>query len=538
MQSFCRTSLIMVATVAACGGGADLGEPCDSLADCGDGLQCLDHICVPRCTRHVDCGDGHLCREDGVCEAVVSAIGDACVREYDCAAGQSCRLADEDLDGDGFLTASCQPETGGGLLDDACEGDTQAEADQMCRTGTCAMGRCVDVCTDDEVGDLDCPLTHTCTTIPRETSDAEIAAFYGCLPATGTITYPVPVSGPYVRFMVPVPGHAQSVAVVSEIDDPIQLVGAARLDSPDGEQLYTIPDPDDYPASYFANKIRHEPGRGVSTLLIPQDPDEPLQPGGYMLELGSYIDFETEGTEIPDVDVVYKLDDTPAQLEAVTLDVHFYFLDLDDHPCAFDSDFDQVDETGRVLDAAKAQSSQRFLVDYLDTLAGIFATAGIFLDRQTATYTDILDRPNLDGLDANRLGDLLELSQFEGGVSIFFVRTISPAGLQGLVGGPPGPPGIPGTRSSGVAIGVDTLCYRDWSVVARDTAHELARSMGLHRSVEPDGYMDPIGDSSTETDNLMYFSEFGCSPDDDGPYPICKLSEDQRRILQLSAALR
>jgi hypothetical protein len=524
MLSFCRTSLLFV-VAAACSGGADLGEPCGSVSDCADGLQCLNHICVPRCARHVDCGDGFICRPDGVCEVVETEIGDACIREHDCAAGQSCQLAGTDLDGDGILTASCQPENSGGLLDDPCEGDTQEEADQQCRTGTCALGRCVDVCADEIEGELDCPVTHTCTTIPRETTEPAVPSFYGCLPRSGQIVFPVPIDAAYARFILPVPGHARSVAVIAEIDDPVQLVGAAQILSPDGDLLYQLPLTRE---EYFDNRIRHEPMRSVSTVLIPQDPDDPLVPGGYPVEVGSYIDVETDGTEIPDVDVVYKLDDTPENIEQVTLDVHFYFLDLDEHPCAGDPDFDQADLDGRVLDAEKAKASAQFNDVFLVELGGIFARAGIVLDRQNATYTDILDRPNLDGLDASRLGDLLSLSEHPGGISVFFVRTISPAGLQGLVGGPPAPPGRPGTRGSGVAIGVDQLCYRDWHVVARNTAHEIARAMGLHRSVEPDGYVDPIGDSGSQTDNLMYFSEFGGD----------QLSSGQSDILRLSSALR
>ena len=76
--------------LSACGGGADIGEPCDRLADCADSLQCLGHTCVPRCTRHTDCGDGHQCQPDGVCVLVDTAVGETCEREVDCGPGQSC----------------------------------------------------------------------------------------------------------------------------------------------------------------------------------------------------------------------------------------------------------------------------------------------------------------------------------------------------------------------------------------------------------------------------------------------------------------
>ena len=42
------------------------------------------------------------------------------------------------------------------------------------------------------------------------------------------------------------------------------------------------------------------------------------------------------------------------------------------------------------------------------------------------------------------------------------------------------PPGRAGTPASGVAIAMDTLCYRDWAKLARITAHEIAREFGAN----------------------------------------------------------
>ena len=80
-------------------------------------------------------------------------------------------------------------------------------------------------------------------------------------------------------------------------------------------------------------------------------------------------------------------------------------------------------------------------------------------------------------------------------------------------------------------IGVDSLCYRSWSDLARLTAHEVARYMGLYDNVEIDPtHTDPIrdnddGDPST---NLMFYSELGGF----------SLSPDQRDILTRSPVLR
>lgn len=509
----CLATLLIMA-VAGCGGNGDVGEACETISDCSSGLQCFDGTCVPQCERHADCGDGHTC-DLGVCHLVESSIGESCDREVDCGPGQACHLDGQDIDGDGLLTASCQLEVSGAVLDAPCT------VDDDCRTGTCVIGRCVDLCDlpegdDPRLHDTDCPAGHACARVPRELSADEVAAFGGCLPDRGNIVYPVPFDVQYQRFFLPVPDTAVSLALVSSIEDPTQLVGAARLESPSGELLYQLPLTRD---EYFQNRVRHEPSHGVSTLLLPQTVDAvaPLEAGAYVVELGSYLDLETPGTEIPTVNVIYRLTD-----DALHLDVHFYFLELADHPCA--SAFGSPS-----LDAASAQGSVSFQ-RYVDELKLIFNNKGIVFEADTATYEDIGDRPDLDGLSEDRLGDLLALSTTDGGVNVFFVRSLSPTGLQALSGGPPSPPGVAGTRASGVAIGLETLCYRSWDELARITAHEIARSLGLPRNVEPDGYTDAIDDDSGEVsrDNLMFYSEFAGQA----------LNAGQTELLKLSPAMR
>ena len=78
-------------------------------------------------------------------------------------------------------------------------------------------------------------------------------------------------------------------------------------------------------------------------------------------------------------------------------------------------------------------------------------------------------------------------------------------------------------------IGLDTLCYRSWTQVARLAAHEIARFMGLYNNVEIDPtQLDPIADSDTSSENLMFYSELGGTD----------LSPGQRDILSRSAVLR
>jgi hypothetical protein len=210
-----------------------------------------------------------------------------------------------------------------------------------------------------------------------------------------------------------------------------------------------------------------------------------------------------------------------------TLDLHFYFLNLDDHPCAAN--------LGGMLDAASAQQSSIFKEQFVDTLATIFAPAVSIADA-SVTYEDLRDHPDLDGLDAENAAALLQLGTHSTGINVFFVRTLSPVGLQ-AIGPNPGPAGLAGTQQSGVIIGLDTLCYRTWPQLARLTAHEIARYMGLYRNVEWDPitaqmHIDQIGDSDSDPvtgkSNLMFYSELGGT----------ELSLGQADILGRSPVLR
>jgi hypothetical protein len=268
------------------------------------------------------------------------------------------------------------------------------------------------------------------------------------------------------------------------------------------------------------NLVRHMPDNGQSVLAMPSSPRDFLITGAYEVEVSSFRSDGGTGSAIPHVTAVVKLD------VGVILDLHFYFLDLTDHPC-------WQNFGGAKLDASLAQVASQFQSDYLGGLRSIFAPGGIALG--TVTYEDITNHPDLDGLDINDATTLLSLGAHEGGINIFFVRTLSPAGLQAF-GPNPGPAGLASTRLSGIVIGADTLCYRTWPQLARLTAHELARYMGLYHNVElgttPNhpSWRDPLDDDDSAEDktNLMYFSELGGTT----------LSAEQHEILTRSGVLR
>jgi hypothetical protein len=202
----------------------------------------------------------------------------------------------------------------------------------------------------------------------------------------------------------------------------------------------------------------------------------------------------------------------------VILDLQFYFLNFDDFPCA--SAF------AGSLDATTASTAAFFQNDFLGMMRQVFAHGGIALG--TLTYEDLRDHSDLDGLDIADASALLKLGAHVDGINVFFVRSLSPVGLQAY-GPNPGPAGLAANAESGVIVALDTLCYRSWAEVARLTSHEVARYMGLYDNIELDAtHTDPIGDSDSSSSNLMFYSELGGTD----------LSTGQRDILERSGVLR
>jgi len=518
-------AILMLVTLAGCpGGNGALGESCRGNDDCAGALQCLNSRCVLRCARAPDCGDGYACDERGLCQAAVDESGEPCVSEVDCSAGLACQIDGATVDGDNHLLASCSAQNTSRPAGATCS------ADADCRNGTCALGRCVDLCRETR----DCGAGTSCVYIPRVAAGG--ALFSGCLPAEGTLTWSIPVTTPSAEVLLPVPAGALSVELVMSVDDATQKVGAKSVLSPSGARLYTVPcsplsptDPctptealDQYfgtpdQAQTSGNKLRHLPAPGQSVLLIPSAPAMQIQPGDYVVRVSSFRANGVDGSAVPRVTAVIQL--TPG----VTLDLHFFFLDLSDQPCA-------ALPSGAALDATTAPTAAGFHTSYLAQLGAIFSHAGLALG--PPTFDNITDRPELDGLDVANAGALFSLGKYATGINVFFVRSLSPIGLQAF-GPNPGPAGLAGTSQSGIVIGLDTLCYRDWTALARLTAYEIARYMGLYHNVELETalhptWRDPIGDSDDTSENLLYFSETGGTA----------LTADQGKLLSRSAVLR
>ncbi len=497
---------VLAVTLLGCpGGDGVIGDTCSSNGACHSELQCFSGVCVPRCERAPECGDGYRCDDSGLCKAATGQPGDACTSEVDCSAGLSCQIEGSETTSDGYLFASCIAENAGRPAGAACASDGE------CRNGTCDLGHCADLCTSTQ----DCAAGSSCTGIPRVQASGLL--YRGCLPSSGALSWSIPVQGTDDVVMLPIPQSARGVSVLFTVEDQNQKVGATTVTAPDGVPLI---DPI-LGLGYWDNPfVRHRPEFGQSVLAMPSTPTTPLQSGVYRLRVRSLrigldpLGEPPDGTATPSMTAVVKLD------ASVILDLHFHFLNLDDHPCA--------QAFGGKLDATVAQSAEFFQTTFVTQLRSIFAQGGVALG--SMTYEDINEHPDHDGLDNANTSSLSALGKHATGINVFFVRTLSPVGLQ-AIGPNPGPAGLAGTRQSGIVIGVDTLCYRSWTQLARIMSHELALYMGLYNNVEVDDFHKdwiPDNDSTDPSRNLMFYSELGGT----------ELSEGQRYILSRSPVLR
>jgi hypothetical protein len=501
--------------LAACGDGGGIGATCAGNGDCASSLQCVTGTCAPLCQSARECGDGYACSAGGLCIAATGQAGDPCTSQVDCTAGLSCQIAGSGVGSNGLLLASCEldnTDTAGHLVvpDGAACG-----SDADCRNGTCALGRCTDLC-DAAHDDRDCGLDEVCASVPRVSASG--ALYAGCLPSTGTIQFDIPVDSPQQTIPLPIPSNAQTVSVVMSIDDPNQEVGALSVASPTGQLLFDINE------NPFQTPVRTSLQLGQAVLQMPSAPARPmLATGDYSLEVASarppFIGVVTIGSATPHVTVLIKVD------SAATLDLHFYFLDLSDHPCS--GSFDVT-----TLNAASASTSNQFQTQFLDSLFAILGPAHIVAGN--ITYEDALGHPDLDAIDVSNAANLLALGGNSTGVNVMVVRSLSPAGIE-VFGPNPGPATLVNTPQSGIAIGLDTLCYRSWEQLGQLTAHELARYMGLYNNIElaAPGENDPIPDDDRSSNNLMFPAEFGSGSN----YFGTSLSQGQIDILSHSTVL-
>ncbi|MBL4633687.1 MAG: hypothetical protein JKY56_07435, partial [Kofleriaceae bacterium] len=353
--------------MGGCNEGANAGSICIEQNDCADGLQCLADVCVARCAENTQCGDGYHCTTSGTCEEVISKLGDSCASEWECGINQGCQL-NSIPSSLGRLGGTCQQQGQGLNIGSECG------LDDDCRSGLCTIGRCSQLCSSN----ADCSGRTDCTDLPRMTTEGP-ALFSGCLQNYGVLKYTIPVSSPSEQILVPVPASARSFAMVTTADDDLHTIGATRVVSPSGELLYSG---DTSFEGLESEAIRYFRKKRVSTLLVPNRDTLELETGYYKIDIEATLGQLGIGTVTPEVSVFYKLDDRRF------LDLHFYFLDLEDHPC-------KENIGGITLNAVSAFESNTFQNEYIRSIREILGDGDLTIGN--VSYTD-LQRADLDGI--------------------------------------------------------------------------------------------------------------------------------------------
>lgn len=470
--------VITLFAIAACGGGG-VGAVCETRDDCAAGLQCPAGYCVAACERSPDCGDGYHC-VNGNCNEGNGTAGTACQSEGDCTPGLACLLAE--ADSSGTFLAQCQAEPGSLPYLAPCG----AAAD--CRSGTCAVGRCLDLCETD----VDCARDNTCSIVP-EALPGSSRTFHGCLPQTGTLSYEIASTTNHAVLAVAVPARARGI--VATVLASESRVGFSELLAPDGAVLFSS----SVPAAQ--NLVRHTARESAASLMLPSSPDTALQSGVYLLGVTA-----SEPGSRPRTRIEMKLGDEQG------LAVRIYMLNLAEHDCA------------KATSAAALLAEPAF-ADFGTALRAHLSTLGITL--ATLQVFDLNNRPDLDALEAASAPELFAQGATTYGVNMFFVRHINPGGRTLLLGGTPGDP-MSKSGQSGIVLGMDALCYQSWAQLARTAGYGIARQLGLSPTIDLGGTLDPIADSGGDETNLLYGSELGGND----------ITPGQRFVVQRNPALQ
>jgi hypothetical protein len=466
--------------------------------ECRPGYQCFEGVCLPSCSQDSDCGTGNecaggacrkkqpvvtgTCTQDSQCPSRVCLVPEKqCSRE--CAASSDCgsdvcSIRDA-LDATGVVTSvrrvclKAQPGAGVG-------GPCKAGKD--CLSSFCHLGRCTEICTDGS-----CPGGLACVPSQHPLPFDKVVPVSVCLPPKETLVFSPDGLEPQFLTSIPVPGHTVSFSIVASAADARNLPVIVELRAPDRTPLYQTPRGQE---DFYKQPIRHYPRNHVSTMLVPNTPSVALQRTGlYRYQTGVY----NEGGQYvgrPNLRLFYKLAPGGAVSQG-TLNLNFYVAGMGGHPCGN-------------TDAASAPND---LKASIDTVRRIYAKAHVTLGKITFQNMTRPDLQRIDGQDEAALARLFQSSagQTQPAINIFLVRSLSPQGLLGVAGGIPGPP-LHGTSHSGVVATFEARCHQ---VLGNVIAHELGHYLGLFHNIEQDGHQDPIVDSTTSAQNLMYWNEQG-----------------------------
>ena len=153
-----------------------------------------------------------------------------------------------------------------------------------------------------------------------------------------------------------------------------------------------------------------------------------------------------------------------------------------------------------------------------------------------AAYEDITDRRSSTALDVADIGELFALGTARDRDQRVLRPLAVAARARGRSAPTPGPPGS-AAPGSGIAISLDTLCYRDWPRRAADRACARAATWAstttssppIRRSGRRSAVAGPGHGQRLSRDNLMYFSQVHGGAD---------LTVDQTFTLTRSPVLR
>lgn len=469
-------------------------KPCESTVDCRDGYQCHNGVCTLRCDVENNCGTGMqcvdgeckpfdgdplgaACTDDMTCASRVCLNG-ACVGGCDkdaaCADGETCALNPIPATGAAAsYRLACVPRRGAGANAAACESDAE------CDRGSCQLGVCVEICTTTP----DCHgegLACADMTAWAPATDATLP-FKGCLPGSGIISMAAPTG------VVPIPSTAKSFAIYTRLTpfDLTNYVGVVSLADPTGKTVYTAPQTRE---DFFAADLRYLADTAASTMLVPNSPRVTVMPGLYLFSVQSLRPATI------DTRVFIKLGD--AATGKATL--NFYLTDL-----------------SQSCEPMNVNTAPGILGSEINLIKQIFASAGVTIDQVTFKSTNANNAPAVDmNDDRTDVAEILQQATANQGTTpgfdVVIVRRITdpqgnPSGVLGIAGAIPSSP-VLGTPHSGAIVSIGTFCN---NVFGETTAHELGHTLGLFHNVEQTKETDPIPDTGTDSQNLMYWLENG-----------------------------
>lgn len=518
---------------------------CTSNEECPGDLRCQDGKCVPPCKTDGDCLPGYACDKGaGSCKAKPGKpMGQACGSDKECATGfclpdrhicsirctshsacpsaYSCGLETYDKDYNGTkdsALAGCVPVKGSNIAGELCGKDAD------CASEHCYNGFCLEGC----AADGDCrDGSFQCVTV-NILLKGGIPQYNGCLPRTGVSDFTLGTfnDGGTSYHGLDIPPTAASFIIVTQVQSITEVGLVSRLTDPVGNVLYDSYQIDQ--CSYYSAPLRYAYDEQYSSMFVPNTPAVKLVSGMHTYAVGA------TAAGLP-VTVRVKLKLGLAQKG--TVGINWYFLNLANHACL----------SGPTLNAASAPSHS-WLGKIRNNLGTILHSMGLTIGAET--YQD-LNKPALDVIELPLTGTGTELQQLfassqgkqGSAINVFLTRDIKAGGMSGgiilgIAGGIPGPSGDHGTVHSGVAMSMQTACFEFMGYnPAHTLAHEMGHYLGLSHNVENetpglvDGQvvcacpcganlscvtpstggqycrgMDPIPDTTTSADNLMYWA--------------------------------